>query len=218
MSKQLIPKAIEAKNEMQKRVLSSQKNTIVHGSAGTGKTFLLIYRGLNMLRRGKVDKLIILRSAVATREVGFLPGDYEDKISVYQQPYKQIFFDLYDDKAAYKKVRGLEFDSTSFVRGITLENAYVIIDEIQNLNFHELDSIMTRAGENCILNFTGDLSSQSDLFQGQKNLELQKFFNIVSKLPSFDVIQFTPEHVVRSGMVKEYLLAKEKYEQGSPDK
>lgn len=216
--KNLILKNIQAKNEVQKSVLSSKENLIVEGSAGTGKTFLLVYKALKLLHAGEVETVKILRSAVSTRELGFLPGKYEDKIEEYSTPYKNILEELYGDKAAYKKVRGLEFHSTSFVRGTTMNNSFIIVDEMQNLNFHELDSIITRVGLDSKIAFCGDILAQSDLFSGNKNRDLEKFINILLKIPSFSKITFKPEHVVRSGLVKDYLMAKEQYEHGNNNK
>ncbi len=162
------------------------------------------------------DKIYIVRSLVATREIGFLPGDHEDKSSYYQIPYKNMVKYMFqmpsdaDFEMLYGNLRAQEtikFWSTSFLRGTTLDNSIVIVDEFQNLNFHELDSIITRIGENSKICFCGD-ASQSDLIKTNDRNGIVDFMNILRKMPSFDIIEFGIDDIVRSGLVKEYLTAK----------
>ena len=162
------------------------------------------------------DKIYLVRSLVATREIGFLPGDHEDKADIYQIPYKNMvkymfqmpsdadFEMLYGNLKAQETIR---FWSTSFLRGTTLDNAIVIVDEFQNLNFHELDSIITRVGENSRILFCGD-ARQSDLTKTNDRNGIVDFLNILRKMSSFDIIEFGIDDIVRSGLVKEYLTAK----------
>ena len=151
----------------------SNQNIVAYGAAGTGKTFITLYNALQDVldERSPYEKIYIVRSLVATREIGFLPGDHEDKSSLYQIPYKNMvkyMFQMPDDASfemlyANLKLQGtISFWSTSFIRGTTLDNAIIIVDEFQNLNFHELDSIITRVGENSKIMFCGD-ATQSDL-------------------------------------------------------
>ena len=162
------------------------------------------------------DKIYLVRSLVATREIGFLPGDHEDKADIYQIPYKNMvkymfqmptdadFEMLYGNLKAQETIR---FWSTSFLRGTTLDNAIVIVDEFQNLNFHELDSIITRVGENSRILFCGD-ARQSDLTKTNDRNGIVDFLNILRKMSSFDIIEFGIDDIIRSGLVKEYLTAK----------
>ena len=194
------------------------KNLVAYGCAGTGKTFITLYRALLDVLDPKTpyDKIYIVRSLVATREIGFLPGDYEDKSDIYQVPYKHMvkyMFQLPSD-ADFEMLYGnlksqdtIKFWSTSFLRGTTLDNAIVIVDEFQNLNFHELDSIMTRVGENSKIMFCGD-ASQTDLQKTNDRNGIVDFMNILRKMPSFDIIEFSVDDIVRSGLVKEYIIAK----------
>jgi phosphate starvation-inducible protein PhoH len=199
---------LKALNEPQKHVLGSNKNLIVCGAAGTGKSLLLVYKALLELEARNIDKIVIIRSAVPTREVGFLPGSLQDKTKIYELPYEEIFNFLYGEANVYrdlKRFKHIDFISTSYVRGITLENCFIIVDEFQNMTFHELDSIITRVGNNTKIAFCGDID-QSDL---QDN-GLEHFIKIIKKMPEFDIIEFGVEHIVRSSLVKTYLTLKHK--------
>ena len=194
------------------------KMVYAYGVAGTGKTFIALYKALKdvLNEYTPYEKIYIVRSLVATREIGFLPGDHEDKSSLYQIPYKnmvQSMFEMPDD-ASYemlydnlKAQETISFWSTSFIRGTTLDNAIVIIDECQNLNFHELDSIITRVGENCKIIFSGDYT-QSDLVKNNEKNGVLDFMKIMQTMPSVDVVEFGIDDIVRSGFVKEYLISK----------
>ena len=194
------------------------KNVFAYGAAGTGKTFVGLYLALKDVLDEKTpyEKVYIVRSLVATREIGFLPGDHEDKSSLYQIPYKNMvkyMFELSSDadfEMLYGNLKSQEtisFWSTSFIRGTTLDNAIVLVDEFSNLNFHELDSIITRVGENTRICFCGD-AEQSDLVKTNERNGIIDFMNILKKMPSFEMIEFGVDDIVRSGLVKEYLVAK----------
>ena len=194
------------------------KHLIAYGAAGTGKTFVTLYNAIKDVLDEKTpyEKIYIVRSLVATREIGFLPGDYEDKSDIYQVPYKHMvkyMFEMSSD-ADFEMLYGnlksqdsINFWSTSFLRGTTLDNAVIIVDEFQNLNFHELDSIMTRVGQDSKIMFCGD-ASQSDLVKTNDRNGIVDFMNILRKMPSFDIIEFGIDDIVRSGLVKEYIIAK----------
>ena len=194
------------------------KHLIAYGAAGTGKTFVTLYNAIKDVLDEKTpyEKIYIVRSLVATREIGFLPGDYEDKSDIYQVPYKHMvkyMFQMSSD-ADFEMLYGnlksqdsINFWSTSFLRGTTLDNAIVIVDEFQNLNFHELDSIMTRVGQDSKIMFCGD-ATQSDLVKTNDRNGIVDFMNILRKMPSFDIIEFDIDDIVRSGLVKEYIVAK----------
>ena len=194
------------------------QNIFAYGAAGTGKTFVALYLALKDVldENSPYEKIYIVRSLVATREIGFLPGDHEDKSSLYQIPYKNMvkyMFKMPDDNSfellyTNLKAQGtISFWSTSFIRGTTLDNAIVIVDEFQNLNYHELDSIITRIGENSKIMFCGD-ATQSDLTKSAEKNGIADFMKILRIMPSVDIVEFGVDDIVRSGLVKEYLLAK----------
>ncbi len=212
---------IEPLNDNQKRLFDSykkSKNIIAYGCAGTGKTFITLYNAMKdvLSDNNLYEKIYLVRSLVSTREIGFLPGDHEDKADIYQIPYKNMVKYMFqmpsdaDFEMLYGNLKSqdtIKFWSTSFIRGTTLDNAIVIVDEFQNLNFHELDSIITRVGENTKIVFCGD-ASQSDLVKTNDRNGIVDFMNILRKMNSFDIIEFGIDDIVRSGLVKEYLIAK----------
>jgi hypothetical protein len=194
------------------------KNIVAYGAAGTGKTFITLYNALQdvLNEKSPYEKIYIVRSLVATREIGFLPGDHEDKSSLYQIPYKNMvkfMFEMPTDSdfdmlyGNLKNQGTISFWSTSFIRGTTLDNAVIIVDEFQNLNFHELDSIITRVGENTKIMFCGD-ATQSDLIKTNEKNGIVDFMRILHQMPSMEIIEFGLEDIVRSGLCKEYLVAK----------
>ena len=196
----------------------SGKNVVAYGAAGTGKTFITLYNALKEVldEITPYEQIYVVRSLVATREIGFLPGDHEDKSSLYQIPYKNMVKYMFqlptevDFEMLYgnlKQQETIKFWSTSFVRGTTLDNSIIIVDEYQNMNFHELDSIITRVGEDSKIMFCGD-ARQSDLTKANEKNGIVDFMDILRKMPSFDIIEFGIEDIVRSGLVKEYLVAK----------
>ena len=214
-------KKIEPLTENQERFFEEYKedqNLVAYGCAGTGKTFITLYNALLDVLDPKTpyEKIYIVRSLVATREIGFLPGDHEDKSALFQIPYKNMvkfMFEMPDDNAfemlyANLKAQGtISFWSTSFIRGTTFDNAIIIVDEFQNLNFHELDSMITRVGEQSKLMFCGD-ATQSDLIKTAERNGIVDFIRILKNMPSFSMIEFEAEDICRSGLVKEYIIAK----------
>ena len=195
------------------------RNLFAYGAAGTGKTFVALYLALKEVLDvvTPYEKVYIVRSLVSTREIGFLPGDHEDKSFLYQIPYKNMvkyMFEMTDDTefemlyGALKTQETIGFWSTSFIRGTTMDNAIIIVDEMQNLNFHELDSIITRVGENCKIVFCGD-ASQSDLTKTNERNGILDFSKIIAAMDQdFSTIEFGLDDIVRSGLVRNYLLAK----------
>jgi phosphate starvation-inducible PhoH-like protein len=195
-----------------------QKHLFVYGCAGTGKTFCSLYLALKDVLNEitPYDRVVIVRSLVATREIGFLPGDHEDKSSLYQIPYKNMvkyMFEMTSDAefemlyGNLKQQESIKFWSTSFIRGTTLDNCIIIVDETQNLNFHELDSIITRVGEDSKIIFCGD-ATQSDLTRNNERDGIINFMKIIERMPEFETVQFTTDDIVRSGLVKSYLVNK----------
>ena len=194
------------------------KNLFLYGCAGTGKTFIAMYLALKEILSGTspYEKLYMVRSLVPTREIGFLPGDHEDKSNLYQIPYKNMvehMFKMPDDPAynmLYDNLKAQEtvsFWSTSFLRGTTLNNAIIIVDECQNLNFHELDSIITRVGTDCKIIFAGDVM-QTDLIKTNERNGILDFMKILEVMEEFTSVEFGVEDIVRSGLIRSYILSK----------
>ena len=182
------------------------KHLVAYGCAGTGKTFITLYNALREVldERTPYEKIYLVRSLVATREIGFLPGSYEDKSDIYQIPYKNMVKYMFQMPSDAESIK---FWSTSFLRGTTLDNSIVIVDEFQNCTAHELDSIITRVGENSKIMFCGD-ATQSDLQKSNDRNGIVDFMSILRKMPSIDIIEFGVDDIVRSGLVKEYIIAK----------
>jgi|TARA_B100000035_G_scaffold50543_1_gene39126 predicted ribonuclease YlaK len=195
------------------------KNIFAYGAAGTGKTFISLYKALQDVLNDETpyEKLYIVRSLVSTREIGFLPGDHDDKSALYQIPYKNMvkyMFEMATD-ADFEMLYGnlktqetISFWSTSFIRGTTMDNCIVLVDEMQNLNFHELDSIITRVGDNCKIIFCGD-ATQTDLTKSYEKDGIIDFKKIIEVMEEdFGVIEFGLDDIVRSGLVRNYLVTK----------
>jgi len=188
----------------------------LHGVAGTGKTFIACYKALEEVldKNNNFNKIIIVRSAVQSREMGHLPGDVNDKLDIYQQPYRQICHTLFDRKDAYDRLveQGyIEFISTSFIRGMSFDDAIIIVDEIQNMNFEEIDTVMTRVGYRSKIIWCGDYR-QTDLRKNGDRSGILKFFDIAHHMNAFTRVEFTVDDIVRSSLVKDYIIAKLKYE------
>jgi len=212
---------IDPLTENQKKFFDSYaegKHLVAYGCAGTGKTFITLYNALCEVldERSCYERIYLVRSLVPTREIGFLPGTHEDKADIYQIPYKNMVKYMFqmpsdaDFEMLYGNLKSQEtikFWSTSFIRGTTLDNAIIIVDEFANLNFHELDSIITRVGENSKIMFCGD-ATQSDLVKTNERNGIVDFMTVLRKMPSFDIIEFGIDDVIRSGLVKEYLIVK----------
>ena len=212
---------VEPITENQKVVFDSykeNKSLFLYGAAGTGKTFITLYLALKEVLDPLTpyQKLYIVRSLVSTREIGFLPGDHEDKSMLYQIPYKNMvkyMFELPTDAefemlwGNLKTQESVKFWSTSFIRGTTLDDAIILVDESQNLNFHELDSIITRVGENSKIMFCGD-AAQTDLVKTNEKNGILDFQKIITLMPEFDQVEFNVNDIVRSGLVRSYITSK----------
>jgi predicted ribonuclease YlaK len=188
-------------------------NLVLSGSAGTGKTFIGMYLALEDVldKETEYDKLFIIRSMVPTRDMGFLPGSKEEKEQSYILPYKAIANEFFGDVASYNKMvtgKQIEFMSTSFIRGSTFDNCIMLVDEMQNLTFHELDSIITRVGKNSKIIFCGDYKQSDFKFQDERD-GIISFLNIVEQLKNFTMINFGWEDIVRSDFVRDYIMTKE---------
>ena len=187
-------------------------NLFLYGCAGTGKTYYslaLAYK--EILKQGSPYKrILIFRSAVQGREIGFLPGKQSEKLSVYETAYLQITNDLFSRGDAWEilKAKGLvEFGCTSFLRGLTFTDAIVLVDECENLNYEECRTLITRSGENCLMLWSGDIL-QSDLFRHRNDYTgMPRFMDVLNRMPSYQLIEFVPDDIVRSGVVKEFILS-----------
>lgn len=195
----------------QQRVFNAWRDAehlLIYGSAGTGKSYLSIYLALRELYRGKTNRVIIVRSAVQTRDIGYLPGNAEEKAAIYEQPYVDIVTELTGQAMRYDHlVRDgqLEFATTSFLRSITWAEAVIVVDEAQNMTFHELNSIMTRIGEKARVIVCGDMA-QSDLTKNEKS-GFGRFLQVVPCIPHFHSIQLSRNDIVRSDFVKAWIIA-----------
>jgi len=206
---------IQAKTQNQDKVFldfDDGYNLLLHGLAGTGKTFISLYLALSDILEGYGDQrsVTIVRSVVPTRDMGYLPGNQKEKSKVYEAPYSNICSELFGRGDAYEVLKGrgmIDFVTTSFVRGITMSNTTVIVDECQNLTFHELDSIITRLGDNSRIIFCGDFR-QSDLVSDEDRKGVLTFMQILSRMKGFTSIEFEEDDIVRSKLVKEYIISK----------
>ena len=218
---------IKPVTDSQKIVFDSWKNGLnqfLFGCAGTGKTFVSLYLALSEVLRNETpyDKVIMVRSLIPTREIGFLPGDEEDKAALYQVPYSnmmQFMFEQPNEQAfesLYNRIKAqgsYYFLSTSFLRGLTFDNSIIIVDECQNLNFHELDTIITRVGQDSKIVFCGDFS-QTDLTRTNERNGLMDFLQILQEMEEFNCVEFNIGDIVRSGFVRNYLIQKTKLGMG----
>ena len=188
-------------------------NLVLHGYAGTGKTYISLYLALEEILGGSnlYNKVNIVRSVVSSRDIGFLPGGPKEKASVYEEPYIEICDDLFGRGDGYNilKMKNIvEFTTTSFLRGRTFTNSIVIIDEIQNMTFSELDTVMTRIGNNTKVIFCGDFR-QSDLDKGKEKSGLIPFLQILKRMNThFTYVEFDKNDIVRSGLVRDYIITK----------
>ena len=218
---------IKPVTDSQKLVFESWKkgmNQFLFGCAGTGKTFISLYLALQEVLKNETpyDKVIVVRSLIPTREIGFLPGDEEDKAALYQVPYSnmmQFMFEQPNEQAfsmLYDRLKAqgsFYFLSTSFLRGLTFDNSIIIVDECQNLNFHELDTIITRVGQDSKIFFCGDFG-QSDLTRMNEKNGLMDFLQILQEMNEFNCTEFDIGDIVRSGFVRSYLIQKTKLGMG----
>ena len=207
--------SIRPKTEAQKELFHAWINgysICAHGSAGTGKTFLSLYLALSSVLNGEHDRIVIVRSAVPTREVGFLKGSLEEKTEVYEEPYRSILTELIGRQSTYddmKEAGKIEFMSTSFIRGLTIDNAIIIIDEASSNTFHEISSVVTRVGLNTRVMCTGDII-QSDLNGKRGEVEgMSKAMKIFNSMKQFAMIEFTRDDIVRSEFVRDFIIASE---------
>lgn len=209
-------KTIEPYTAHQQEVFDAWRdgdNLALVGTAGTGKTFLGLYLALEQVmdKSTPFDKVEIIRSVVPTRDVGYLPGSLEEKLHAFTGPYRSACHELFDDPKAYEKLihnNYVSFSSTSYIRGTTFDNTIILVDEMQNLNFHELDSVITRVGHCTKIIFCGDYK-QSDFKSASDKEGINTFLRILEQMRHFSVIAFSWEDIVRSDFVRDYIMTKE---------
>ncbi len=200
------------KNQSSILELSNQRDghLVITGPAGTGKTILSCYVALKRVLSGDQDRVVICRTVVPSRDMGFIPGTVEEKQAPYEEPYRDAFNQILGRGDGYellKKSGTLEFTTSSFLRGVTMRRARVIVDESQNWAFRELDTVMTRAGDDTIFTFIGD-EDQTDFTDDRDKHGFTKFVEILEMMPSFTKVEMCIDDVVRSSTVREYLTAK----------
>jgi phosphate starvation-inducible PhoH-like protein len=211
---------LEPRNANQRKAIEAfdNRHLILSGYAGTGKTFLALSLGLEAVldKTTPYHDIIIMRSIVPTRDIGFLPGDEQEKKDAYTGPYRAILQELFKCLTAWDNLMAnnlLHFESTSFIRGITYNNAVIVVDEMQNLNYHELCSVITRVGKHCKIIFSGDFH-QSDFKQDKERNGLNDFLEIMKMMPNqFGFIEFDVEDIVRSGLVKDFIINEKKFKE-----
>ena len=214
-------KTFEPLTDNQKKFFEAYKRqdyfVALHGVAGTGKTFCALYKAIEEVldKSNPFNKIIIVRSAVQSREIGHLPGDVDEKMDIYRQPYQQICHTLFGRPDAYQRLEEqhhIDFISTSFIRGMSFDDAIIIVDEMQNMTFSEIDTVMTRVGHMSKIIWCGDYR-QTDLDKKKNDVSgILKFFDVAMHMNAFTRIEFTVEDIVRSSLVRDYIIAKMQYE------
>lgn len=187
------------------------KHLLLHGCAGTGKTLIAMFLGLSEVNMGQYRKIVLVRSAVPTRDQGFLPGNLKEKAAIYEQPFMSACTDIYDRGDAYGHLKSkgmLEFVTTSYVRGLTFHDCIIVIDEVQNMSLHEISSVITRCGQNSRLIVMGDFM-QSDLTRHAERKGVKEFIEIAKRMGSFAMVEFNYDDILRSDVVKEYIVARD---------
>lgn len=191
----------------------NDKNICAYGSVGTGKTFVALYLAINEILEKRQQKIIIVRSAVPTREIGFVPGTLEEKVSLYERPYHDIMWELAGRFSTYQDMKDaglIQFETTSFIRGVTWDNCIIIIDEAENMTYHEIDSVMGRAGENTRVIFIGDVK-QTDLDGSRRNGSqgIEEAIKVYNNMEEFELVRFNKYDIVRGPLVKSWIIASE---------
>ena len=216
----LVPRKVRALTPNQEqafRAWGADKHLLLQGAAGTGKSFISLHLTLTELFKQHeipiFEKILIIRSVVPSREIGFLPGSIDEKIQIYEEPYRIICNDIFRRHDAYEILKSQEkvvFETTSYLRGVTLNKSLIIVDEIQNMSYQELSTVITRVGEGCRVIFSGDFH-QSDLCRPNERDGIKHFTKILALIDDFEIVNFTYEDIVRSALVKKFLMAEGRY-------
>lgn len=215
----LILKTIEPITKNQHTIFKdfyNGKNILIHGLPGTGKSFVSLYLALSEIENYKeYNNITIIRSVVPSRDMGFLPGSIKDKSKVYELPYQAICAELYGRGDAYEVLKQknlIDFQTSSFLRGLTIDNSIIIVDECQNMTFQELSTIITRTGENARIIFCGDYR-QTDLKYDREKQGIIEFMQILKRMNKyFSCVEFNEEDIVRSGLVKDFIIKKTEHD------
>jgi phosphate starvation-inducible protein PhoH len=208
---------VNPKTENQKKAFlayKQNKNLLLYGTAGTGKSYISLYMALKSVlnKENEFNKIVIVRSATSSKDLGHLPGSIKEKTRIYELPYISICAELFNRADAYDiltKQNIIEFTSTSYLRGTTFKNSIIIYDEFQNGNPAENDTVVTRIGDNCRVIACGD-TRQTDLNKPHEVSGGSSTIKIMSNMKSFESVQFNVDDIVRSGIVREWILSKEK--------
>ncbi len=185
-----------------------------YGSAGTGKSFLALYLALSdvLNEKTETEKIIIVRSIVSVRDPGHLPGELCEKVAPHEAPYQAIFHELMGKANTYENMKDagvVEFVTTSFLRGLTWNNAIIVLDESQNMSDVEINSAMTRVGKNSKVMVLGDMKQNDFLHSKKETSGFAQSMRIMEKMSEFALIKFLPQDIVRSGFCKSWILASE---------
>lgn len=182
------------------------------GSPGTGKTFSALYKSIEEVldKSNPFKQVVVIRSAVQTRDQGYLPGGVEEKMAIFEQPYKEIAETLFERPDAWDRLKEqghCRFISTTAIRGISIDDAIIVVDESQSMTFHELSSVITRCGHRSKIIFCGDLK-QNDLIKSKYDVSgLKDFLQVARSMASFTEVTFTPDDIVRSSLVRDFIIA-----------
>ena len=192
------------------------KNLLIHGLPGTGKSFISLYLALQEIENYKsFHNITIIRSVVPSRDMGFLPGSIKEKSKIYELPYQSICCEIFGRGDAYEVLKGrntIDFQTSSFLRGLTLDNTIIIVDECQNMTYQELSTIITRTGENARIIFCGDYR-QTDLKYEREKQGIIEFMEVLKRMNKyFTCIEFNENDIVRSGLVKDFIIKKSHYD------
>lgn len=209
-------KPIKAKTIGQKKYCEAiNKNTITFGvgPAGTGKTYLAVALAVTAFRAKQVDKIILTRPAVeAGEKLGFLPGDLQSKVDPYLRPLYDALYDMLgaENFQKYQERGSIEVAPLAYMRGRTLDDSFIILDEAQNTTPEQMKMFLTRLGFNSKMVVTGDIT-QIDLPAGKKS-GLTKVMRVLKNVDDIEICKFTQKDVVRHRLVQEIIKAYEKYE------
>lgn len=188
-------------------------NLFLHGCAGTGKTFISMYLALREIqeKQSRRRKLVIIRTAQSSKDIGFLPGSEKQKLEVYEAAYRAICAELFHRDDAYDilKQKGIiEFHSTSFLRGTTIDDAIILVDEVQNQRYVELRTVLTRTGDHSRIVLCGDTKQDDLTSERYKEASgLANMMRVFEHMGCMSTVEFEIDDIVRSGFVRDFIIA-----------